>query len=252
MMKKPVGGRDSDVTTIRPLLRRLAVGACVALGVTGATAGYVASDLTGEPAGPDDRRELVVLVHGMGRSRASMWLLGRSLEAEGYRVLNWGYSSYSDPVPALGARLARDVSGELGRAPKVHFVGHSLGNVIVRWALAHEPPARAGRVVMLAPPNQGAAAADRYARYAAWLMPPIEELRTAPGSTVRTLPAPRGVDVGVIAGAHDGKVSVDETHLAGERDHVVVPAAHSFIMNRRDVRDLTLRFLRTGRFGAGG
>jgi hypothetical protein len=83
-------------------------------------------------------------------------------------------------------------------------------------------------------------------------MPPIEELRTAPGSTVRTLPAPRGVDVGVIAGAHDGKVSVDETHLPGEREHAVVPAAHTFIMNRRDVRDLTLRFLRTGRFGADG
>jgi len=220
----------------------------VVLGLGAAGAGYVALDQTGASGGPGDRRELVVLVHGMGRSRASMWMLGRSLEAQGYRVLNWGYSSYSDSVPALGAALSRDVADEIGSAPRVHFVGHSLGNVIVRWALAHERPARAGRVVMLAPPNQGAAAADRYARYAAWLMPPITELRTAPNSTVRMLPVPRGVDFGVIAGAHDGKVSVAETRLPGARAHTVVPAAHTFIMNRRDVHRLTLRFLREGRF----
>src|SRR4051794_34762713 len=52
-----------------------------------------------------DTRELVVLAHGMGRTPVSMWWLARSLEARGYRVLNWGYSSYRHPVEALGARL---------------------------------------------------------------------------------------------------------------------------------------------------
>ncbi len=229
-------------------MRRVAWAAGVVLALAAGGATWVALDQTGTPEGAGDRRDLVVLVHGMGRGRASMWTLGRTLEAEGYRVLNWGYSSYTDSVPAIGADLSRALAAEIGEAPRVHFVGHSLGNVIVRWALAHEPPARVGRVVMLAPPNQGSAAADRYARYAAWLMPPIAELRTAPGSTVRMLPAPSGVDVGVISGKFDGKVSVAESHLPGERGHVVVPAAHSFIMNRRDVHDLTLRFLREGRF----
>lgn len=218
----------------------------LALAAGGATWMVIAQD--GAPDGPGDRRELVVLVHGMGRSRASMWTLGRSLEAEGYRVLNWGYSSYSDSVPALGAALAADVAREIGEAPRVHFVGHSLGNVIVRWALAHERPERAGRVVMLAPPNQGSAAADRYAPYVAWLMPPIRELRTARNSTVRTLPAPRDVEVGVIAGEYDGKVTVEETRLPGARAHAVIPAAHSFLMNRDDVQRMTTRFLREGRF----
>lgn len=230
-------------------VRRTAVGAGVTLGLAAAGVGYLAADQRGDAAGPDDRRELVVLVHGMGRSRASMWTLGRSLEAEGYRVLNWGYNSYTDSVPEIGAALARDLESETGAAPRVHFVGHSLGNVIVRWTLANEQPERVGRIVMLAPPNQGSAAADRYARYTAWLLPPIAELRTARGSTVRRLPpAPQGVEVGVIAGAYDGKVSVAESQLPGQRDHAVVPAAHSFLMHRDDVRDLTLRFLREGRF----
>ncbi|HEU4455605.1 MAG TPA: alpha/beta fold hydrolase [Longimicrobium sp.] len=236
------------MTRFPAVMRRVAWAAGVVLALAAGGATWVALDQTGAPEGPGDRRELVVLVHGMGRGRASMWTLGRSLEAEGYRVLNWGYSSYTDSVPEIGADLARDLAEEIGDAPRVHFVGHSLGNVIVRWTLAHEPPARVGRAVMLAPPNQGSAAADRYARYTAWLMPPIAELRTARNSTVRMLPAPRGVDVGVIAGAYDRKVSVAESHLPGERDHVVVPAAHSFIMNRDDVHDLTLRFLREGRF----
>jgi len=230
-------------------MRRVAGAAGVVLALAAGGATWVALDQTGAPEGLGDRRELVVLVHGMGRGRASMWTLGRTLEAEGYRVLNWGYSSYTDSVPAIGADLSRDLAAEIGDAPRVHFVGHSLGNVIVRWTLAHEPPAvPVGRVVMLAPPNQGSAAADKYARYTAWLMPPIAELRTARNSTVRMLPAPRGVDVGVIAGKYDGKVSIAESHLPGERDHTVVPAAHSFLMNRRDVQDLTLRFLREGWF----
>lgn len=227
----------------------MAIAACTLLLPTGAAAGVVASDQRGEAAGPDDRRELVVLVHGMGRGRASMWLLGQTLEARGYRVLNWGYSSYADSVPALGAALADAVEASEGAAPRVHFVGHSLGNILIRWTLAHDRPARAGRVVMLAPPNQGAQAADRWAPRLARVIPPIADLRTAPGSTARALPAPAGVEVGVIAGAYDGKVTVAETHLPGERAHVVVPAAHSFIMNRGDVHRLTLRFLREGRFG---
>ncbi|HEX2205143.1 MAG TPA: alpha/beta fold hydrolase [Longimicrobium sp.] len=220
------------------------------LGLGGA-AGAVSLDQRAGEAPAGDDRELVVLVHGMGRTRASMWWMGQSLERRGYRVVNWGYSSYTDSVPALGEALARDVERDLGGAPRVHFVGHSLGNVIVRWMLANDAPGRVGRVVMLAPPNQGSAAADRWSPYLSRVMPPIAELRTS-GSTVRALPAaPAGVEVGVIAGARDGKVSVDETRLPGARAHVVVPAAHTFIMDRPGVHRLTARFLRTGSFEPG-
>ncbi|HEX5727745.1 MAG TPA: alpha/beta fold hydrolase [Longimicrobiaceae bacterium] len=197
---------------------------------------------------PGDRRELVVLVHGMGRTKLSMRPLARALEREGYRVLNWGYSSTADSIPALADALSRAVARGTGAAPRVHFVGHSLGNILVRRALAERPLPRAGRVVMLAPPNQGAASAGEAAPYLAWLLPPLRELDPERG-TVRAIPTPRAVEIGVVAGEKDGKVSVEETHLAGERDHVVVPAAHSFIMGRRDVQALVVRFLRDGSFG---
>jgi triacylglycerol lipase len=195
------------------------------------------------------KQELVVLVHGMGRTRLSMLLLERALEREGYQVMNWGYSSYSQSVSGLGRRLRTDLEARGGSPPeRVHFVAHSLGNVIVRWVLANDPPRTTGRVVMLAPPNGGSRTADRYARWLGWLLRPLPELRTDSTGITRTLDLPPGVEVGVIAGRYDGKVSVAETHLAGERAHRVVPSAHTFIMNRKDVRRLTLGFLREGRF----
>lgn len=203
----------------------------------------------GQPQ-PGDRRELVFLVHGMGRTPLSMFLLGRRLETAGYRVASFGYLSTTGTVADLGAALGRKVQELAGNAPCVHFVGHSLGNIIVRWLLAHDRPARAGRVVMLAPPNQGAAAADRWSRWVGWVLPTIHELRTHPETPARTLPLPADVDVGIIAGLRDAKVRVHETHLDGARDHTVVPSYHTFIMNRADVHRLVCGFLREGRFSA--
>ena len=195
-----------------------------------------------------DARELVVLAHGLGRTPASMWWLARSLRARGYRVLNWGYPSYTQPVAELGTRMAREVETALGDAPAVHFVGHSLGNVLIRWVLAHQSPPRVGRVVMLAPPNRGARRADLAARYVGWLLPPLADLRTTADATARALAAPDGVEVGIIAGARDRTVRVAETHLDGAAGHVLVPGGHTFIMLRPDVRRLVLGFLATGTF----
>ena len=197
-----------------------------------------------------DGRELVFLVHGMGRTPLSMWLLGRRLERAGYRVAHFGYLSTTGTVGELGAALGRRVARQTGDAPRVHFIAHSLGNIIVRWTLAHARPPRAGRVVMLAPPNQGAAAADRWARWVGWAMPHIHELRTVPHSAARVLPLPDGVEVGIIAGGRDRKVRVAETHLDGARDHAIVPSFHSWIMNRADVHRLACGFLREGRFSS--
>ena len=196
-----------------------------------------------------DTRELVVLVHGMGRTSLSMVPLQRDLRAAGYRVMSWGYSSYCCTIAELGARLRRDVDASRGAAPRIHFVGHSLGNILVRWMLTGETqPTGVGRGVMLAPPNQGSHSADRYARWIGRLLRPLPELTTDSLSTVRRLPIPRHVAIGIIAAERDGKVTVTQTHLAGSAQHVSVPGTHTFIMFRPDVRALVRAFLRDGKF----
>ena len=195
---------------------------------------------------PGPPRELVVLVHGMGRTPLSMAPMALALRRSGYRVLNVGYSSQGPSVAEIGAGLAAEIDAELERAPapRVHIVGHSLGTVAARWVLAHDPPPVPGRVVMLAPPNRGSRAADRLAGAVGWLLPPIRELRTT-DTPAADLVLPDGVEVAVIAGDRDGKVSVAETCLAGAH-HAVVRSRHTFIMMRPRVVGLVRAFLATG------
>lgn len=199
------------------------------------------------PAEPQ-ARELVVLVHGLGRTPVSMLPLEWMLERAGYRVLNWGYSSTCCGTVELGARLRHAVEEAAGDAGRVHFVGHSLGNILIRRVLAEgELRIPTGRVVMLAPPNQGSRAADRLAGSLGWLLRPLPELRTG-AARGAALAVPDEVEVGVIAARYDGKVSVAESRLEGMDGHVVVPATHTFLMFRADVHRLVLGFLREGRF----
>lgn len=194
--------------------------------------------------------ELVVIAHGMGRSPMSMWPIKKALEAEGYEVLNFGYSSYCCSIAEIGEKLRAELARTVGpQHTQVHFVGHSLGNIVIRYVLTRDTlPPRVGRVVMLAPPNQGAHAANTFAPFAGWLLRPVSELRADTAATVRKLPRVRDVQIGVIAARDDRTVKLPETHLAEETAHVVVGGGHSFIMRREDVKRQLVAFLRSGRF----
>jgi alpha-beta hydrolase superfamily lysophospholipase len=195
-----------------------------------------------------DTRDLVVLAHGLGRTPLSMAWLARSLRTRGYRTLNWGYSSYTRSVPELGEALADAVAAAAADAPRIHFVGHSLGTLLIRWVLVNRPPPAVGRAVLLAPPNQGARKADRAAPWLGWLLPPLADLRSAPEAEAARVGTPPGVELGIIAGSADRTVTLAETHLDGAADHAQVDSGHTFIMVRRDVRRLVDDFLRTGSF----
>tara|TARA_B100000678_G_scaffold488_1_gene454 strand:- start:740 stop:1096 length:357 start_codon:yes stop_codon:yes gene_type:complete len=52
----------------------------------------------------------------------------------------------------------------------------------------------------------------------------------------------------LIPGPDDGKVSVDRAAVEGAADFIVLPATHTFIMNRSDVAEEVVHFLRNGRF----
>lgn len=197
-------------------------------------------------------RELVVVTHGMGRSVLSMWPIKKALEAEGYEVMTFGYSSYCCSIAEIGEELRTELKAYMGpQHTRVHFVGHSLGNIIVRYVLTRDTlPPRVGRVVMLAPPNQGAHAASTFSAYAGWLLKPVPELSSDSNSTVRRLPRVRDVQIGVIAARDDRTVKLPETHLPEETAHLVVGGGHSFIMRREDVKVQTVAFLRTGHFAA--
>lgn len=233
---------------IYKLVARLGLVALAIL-IAGGACLFFSPDLDEEDFEEVERTETVVLVHGMGRTGLSMVSLARTLEDQGYKVINWGYSSYCCSIDELGERLADDLDGlEEPRPDRIHFVGHSLGGIIIRWVLHHDPPPAKGRVVTLATPHRGAEVADRYVAYGEWLFDPLDELTTDEESTARSLPPIEDRQVGTIAGEHDGKVAPEEARVAQETDHAEVPAHHSFLMERADVQELIVRFLQNGHF----
>jgi pimeloyl-ACP methyl ester carboxylesterase len=208
--------------------------------------------------------EVVVLVHGLLRGERSMQPLARRLTEDGYQTVALDYPSTKLPPDELVQVLEREVEACCAAAPKLHFVTHSLGGLMVRAILAKYRPASLGRVVMLAPPNHGSEWVDRFGDWTLfrWLLGPTAvELGTGPAGFPRRLPPP-DYDVGVIAGttsyrlgadevlggANDGTVSVASTRLEGMTDFVTVAESHTFIMRSADVAELVRAFLREGRF----
>ncbi len=64
------------------------------------------------------------------------------------------------------------------------------------------------------------------------------------------LPFGLGITLGGLASPHDGTVSVEETQLPGIADHRTVATSHTGMLLSSEVADLTIEFLRDGRFAS--
>lgn len=221
--------------------------------------------------GPDDASppaqldapEFVVLVHGLGRTEHSMAVLAQRLRWAGYEVAVVGYESLSAPVSEHVAAVREAVERCCAEAGRVHFVGHSLGGIVVRSYLGAEPPRALGRVVLLSPPNRGSELAERLREIplaSDALGPSGRVLGTRREDLPARLPPPAyemGVIMGnrslnpvssaMIQGPDDGIVAVERGKLA-DVPMVVLPRSHTFIMNSRHAADAVVQFLRTGSF----
>jgi pimeloyl-ACP methyl ester carboxylesterase len=214
-------------------------------------------------AGTQGARETVVVLHGLGRDRTSMWLLGSRIEEAGFDVVRIGYDSLNEPPERILADLSRQIDACCADlAVPVHFVGHSLGGLMIRAYLARQRPGVLGRVVLIAAPNAGTPLVD--AHRDSWWMglagPTAQSLGTDPGSFPNSLPAP-DYPVGVIAGVSeipwlkdqipgpdDGLVPLASTRLGGMLDFVVVESSHAGLRYSREVARQVIAFLRGGHF----
>lgn len=208
----------------------------------------------------------VVLLHGMGRTAQSMRKLEKALTREGYLTHNQNYPSREGEIHVL-ATQAVDAGVEYCRAqsaPKIHFVTHSLGGILLRIYLQNQTLPELQRIVMLAPPNQGSEVADELKGFILYqkIFGDIgQNLGTEPNDLIKRL-KPISGEIGIIAGTKsldpwfspilpgkdDGKVSVDGTRLLEMQDFIEVPAAHWSIMRKKVAITEALFFLKNGVF----
>ena len=231
----------------------------VALTSAHAADGAPDADETGSAASAIEAHNdhTIILLHGMGRGRASLWVLDTRLQHAGYKTLNFPYVTHSHSIEELALQLC-DFIGDNVKTTTYHLIAHSLGNLIIRSGFHHGYPPGLGRIVMLAPPNHPAelARALRDSPIYRWFTGQSGQLLGSDDFYAH-LPVP-DVPFGIIAGnrgqpvtlrePNDGVITVESTKLNGMADWTVVPQAHTFIMNSRAVAELCISFIETGRF----
>ena len=209
--------------------------------------------------------EVVVLLHGLAESPLTMAPLELALQKAGYDVYNQAYPSTAATIEQLTQTYVQPLLRRFTSAPRVHFVTHSLGGVLLHYALQQDRPGNLGRVVMTAPGLQGSEALETYRHI--WLFrmlfgPAAYQSGTQADAFARCLQQDAGYELGVISGCisldpianlfipwpHDGKISVQRTKIAGLKDHLVLPTSHDLIPSDPAAIAQTLRFLRTGSF----
>lgn len=217
-----------------------------------------------EPAEP---KHLIVMLHGLMRTRACMTALEKKLNEQGYPdSIRYSYASTQFSI-AKHADALRETLEDFPDNTTFSFVGHSMGNIVVRYLIGELQRdgdqqnllPRCKSMVMLGPPNQGAAISRNLAPTGLYglivgkggleLGPEwdtlVEKLATPPfpfaiiaGDVSRSL-----IQNPLSEGSGDFVVSLDEADLDGRQWLKTVPVLHSFLMDDLVTMSMTIEFL---------
>ena len=106
----------------------------------------------------------VLLVHGYAATESVWTPLRRALGEAGFgQIVSLSYNSFATDPAAVGAELTHQALRALAtaRAPRVHLIGHSLGGLLVRYALTASAAlsSQTASAVTIASPHRGASLA---------------------------------------------------------------------------------------------
>lgn len=213
---------------------------------------------------PAGKGTVVFLLHGLANGPIAMKALEREAKRRDYTVINWGYKTRNRSIDEIASKLREVVEPHEATADRIHFVGHSMGGLVIRRLLDHYKPKNLGRVVMIGTPNQGADIAERVGDWKLFHFlygQTGQDLRTSGTATARVAGIPC-CEFGVIAGGtgtrfglnplipgdDDGLVTVESTRIPGMADWIRVPHGHGYMQIMPQTVRNTFLFLETGRF----
>jgi pimeloyl-ACP methyl ester carboxylesterase len=213
--------------------------------------------------GSVSKKEIVVLIHGLGRGRSIMDKM-----ADG--MTNNGFSPSALDYPSLGRtpeEILVDVTKKIkavtsDTARTIHFVGHSLGGLLIRAYLDSNRIPHLGKVVLIGSPSKGTPLVDYFRD--AWMMKLAGPIAASLGTDTNSFPhtlRPPYYPVGIIAGISttfsnedfipgddDGIVPVESTKIEGMTDFLLVKVSHSSLPKDGLVIQQTIEFLKNGKF----
>ena len=205
-----------------------------------------------------------IFVHGLWLTGAESVLMRRRLAARyGFECHSFSYRTIGRAMSDVTAQLAAFV--ERIDADEVHFVGHSLGGLVLYRYFETAPCAQPGRVVFLGSPTVKSRTAERVGRlplFASLIGRMVHDELVWPQDP-RAWRCPR--ELGLIAGTRplglgrffarfdedcDGTIGVSETKLPGHTAHVTLPVSHMGMLASAAVAEQVGEFLSKGRFSS--
>lgn len=203
---------------------------------------------------------ITVLVHGLWVHGVLMALQRRYLVRMGFDAVCYSYPSVRLTLTENADRLAN--FARTLTASTVHWVGHSLGGLVILRLLERVPTLPPGRVVLLGTPygdTQAGRALAGSALGARMLGKSMGEWRGAnrpvcfPGREIGVIAGTRSLGLGRVFSPdlprpNDGAVTVAETRLAAACDSIELPVTHTGMLLSRRVARATGEFLHAGRF----
>ena len=200
----------------------------------------------------------VVLVHGLWYHAWSMRVLTRRLAATGLQASCFSYPTRKQDLRQNAASLAEFCNSI--QTNELHFIGHSLGGLVVLQMLQsarHLPP---GRIVLLGTPLRGSLVVEKSTGLpggkfllglsAAALTAGASRLAAdrETGLIAGTRPFGLGRLTGGLAGPSDGTVSVSETGSDQLADRLELPVTHTGMLVSSRVAAQSAFFLSHGHF----
>ena len=210
-------------------------------------------------------RELVILAHGLGNSVNTMRVMQAHLEQEGFEVCSIDYETIGRSVNQVLDDSEYAINQCIERAAKTHFVGYSLGGLVVKHYLSQSPEltkhAQLGQVLMIGTPNLGSEVANRMTASTMNFDGGIgKALMTGKQTLGQQIPA-LTIAVGVIAGhkrsgataqyfssENDGVVSVKSAQFNPMKAFISLPVGHSQLRTNPQVLEQISHFLQQGHF----
>lgn len=207
--------------------------------------------------------DLIVFLHGFMRTGHNMAFLSRHFSDAGYRTLSPSLPLYIKSLDECTSVFEKYFVREAGNYGIVHFIGHSMGGLVIRNFLSRNKIINPGRCVLIGTPNKGSDLVGIVEKYASPVMNIIKPyLALRPGGPNIPLPINTpSPEIGLIAGNrnnlllsrlikrdNDGRVAVEAVPYDGMKDFTILPYNHDEIHHKKETVCLIMNFIKTGYF----
>ena len=200
----------------------------------------------------------IVLVHGLWNRGWYMAVMARRLRSRGHRVRVFSYPTRSNSLRGHADDLYEFINKDSFN--ELHFVGHSMGGLLILNMLSRFDQWPPGRVVLMGCPVAGSGVVKRLEKIPGQKLlfgnardSLLKGFRHTPRQhETGMIRGTRSVGLGRLAGKHDepndGTVALSETQLDGLKDSIELHVSHSQMLISAGVAEQVEQFLLHGKF----